>query len=146
MKNPVAKHMRTFNRPSIQKDKKKALKRGERKHKGSFSPSFCDILPLWEILLISLGLTDMAYRIKHNPTGMYCCPVRKVRNPAGSGFVKSNLSKTGKIYATLGHAKSGLHSYLGFIYDPYSTPPHGKHREYGIVSYPSMIDLDIEEV
>lgn len=33
MKNPVAKHMR-INRASVQKDRKKDLKRGYRKHKG----------------------------------------------------------------------------------------------------------------
>lgn len=32
--NPVAKHMNTFNRAATHKDRKKAAKRGERKHKG----------------------------------------------------------------------------------------------------------------
>jgi len=33
--NPVAKHMNTFNKSSTQKDKKKAFKKGDVKHKGS---------------------------------------------------------------------------------------------------------------
>lgn len=34
MKNPVAKHARTFNTACVQVDRKKALKRGKTKHKG----------------------------------------------------------------------------------------------------------------
>lgn len=30
--NPVAKHARTFNRSTVQQDKKKAMKRGYHKH------------------------------------------------------------------------------------------------------------------
>ena len=36
--NPVAKHARKFNRAKIYKDRKKALKRGERKHKQKSYP------------------------------------------------------------------------------------------------------------
>jgi hypothetical protein len=32
--NPVAKHCRTFNKATVQRDRKKAAKRGARKHKG----------------------------------------------------------------------------------------------------------------
>ena len=34
--NPVAKHAHKFNKSAVHKDKKKALKKGERKHKGSY--------------------------------------------------------------------------------------------------------------
>jgi hypothetical protein len=33
MKNPVAKHLRTFNKSNVMKDKKKAEKSGDTKHK-----------------------------------------------------------------------------------------------------------------
>ena len=33
MRNPVAKHCRTFNKATVQKDRKKALKAGKRKHR-----------------------------------------------------------------------------------------------------------------
>ncbi|KKL83507.1 hypothetical protein LCGC14_1974040 [marine sediment metagenome] len=46
------------------------------------------------------------WRIKHVPTGFYYCPVRRInskcKNQCGIGhtqLVRSNLSKTGKIYA-----------------------------------------------
>lgn len=35
--NPVAKHCRTFNKATVQRDRKKAAKRGHRKHKGSYA-------------------------------------------------------------------------------------------------------------
>lgn len=46
------------------------------------------------------------YRILHVPTGMYFCPSREVRVKLPDGnvyqqagcYVKSNLSKTGKVY------------------------------------------------
>lgn len=40
------------------------------------------------------------YRMKHKPSGMYFCPSRelKVRDGENWGYVKSNLSKDGKIY------------------------------------------------
>jgi hypothetical protein len=31
--NPVAKHCRTFNKATVQRDRKKAAKRGDRKHR-----------------------------------------------------------------------------------------------------------------
>jgi len=34
--NPVAKHSRKFNRAATHSDRKKALKRGARKHKGEW--------------------------------------------------------------------------------------------------------------
>ena len=34
--NPVAKYMRTFNKATVQRDRKKALKKGDRKHKGRY--------------------------------------------------------------------------------------------------------------
>ena len=36
MNNPVAKHMRKFNLATTQVDRKKASKRGHRKHKGDW--------------------------------------------------------------------------------------------------------------
>lgn len=33
-RNPVAKHSRTFNKSTVQRDKKKDIKRGKIKHKG----------------------------------------------------------------------------------------------------------------
>ncbi|MBV1870384.1 MAG: hypothetical protein KUG76_05695 [Gammaproteobacteria bacterium] len=36
--NPVAKHARTFSRSATFMDRKKALKRGSRKHKGKGYP------------------------------------------------------------------------------------------------------------
>jgi hypothetical protein len=39
----------------------------------------------------------MSYQILHKPTGLFYCPSRKVKNRAGA-YVKSNLSKKGKIY------------------------------------------------
>jgi|TARA_B100000745_G_scaffold30985_1_gene19518 hypothetical protein len=33
--NPVAKHMRTFNKCAVQTDRKKSLKKGYNKHKGN---------------------------------------------------------------------------------------------------------------
>lgn len=44
-----------------------------------------------------------AYRMKHLPTGLYLCPCREVKiklDNGSTGFVKTNLSKTGKLYAT----------------------------------------------
>ncbi len=35
MKNPVAKFSNRVNRPATHKDRKKAAKRGERKHRGN---------------------------------------------------------------------------------------------------------------
>lgn len=35
--NPVAKHCRTFNKATVQRDRKKAAKRGARKHKGAWA-------------------------------------------------------------------------------------------------------------
>jgi hypothetical protein len=35
MRNPVAKNLNRFNKPATHKDRKKADKRGERKHKGA---------------------------------------------------------------------------------------------------------------
>lgn len=32
-RNPVARHCRTFNRAAVQQDRRKAAKRGERKHR-----------------------------------------------------------------------------------------------------------------
>lgn len=43
------------------------------------------------------------YRLKHVPSGMYYVPSRKVAKKDESGrtwYVKSNLSKKGKIYPT----------------------------------------------
>ena len=34
MNNPVAKHARKFNKAAVMVDRKKAVKRGKRKHKG----------------------------------------------------------------------------------------------------------------
>lgn len=36
MNNPVAKHCRTYNKATVQKDRKKASKKGYRKHKGAW--------------------------------------------------------------------------------------------------------------
>ena len=36
MKNPVAKYARKFNKSSVMKDRKKAMKKGDRKHKGTY--------------------------------------------------------------------------------------------------------------
>lgn len=51
-----------------------------------------------------------AYRLKHKPTGLYYIPSRdvKVKTPDGFvDFVKSNLSKKGKIYFSTGKGKGG---------------------------------------
>ena len=44
--NLVAKHMNKYNKPAVQKDRKKALKRGELKHKKSIGENaeFLDLL------------------------------------------------------------------------------------------------------
>jgi hypothetical protein len=34
MNNPVAKHAKKFNKSAVHKDRKKAQKKGDRKHKG----------------------------------------------------------------------------------------------------------------
>lgn len=43
-----------------------------------------------------------AYRMKHVPSGLYYCPSRDARvnfiNHEGSAYVKTNLSKRGKVY------------------------------------------------
>lgn len=39
-----------------------------------------------------------AYRIKYLPDGLYYCPSRLVKSPHHNFKIKSNLSKTGKIY------------------------------------------------
>ena len=36
MKNPVAKYARKFNKSNVMKDRKKAMKKGDRKHKGTY--------------------------------------------------------------------------------------------------------------
>jgi len=39
------------------------------------------------------------YRIRHIPSGLYYCPARHVKVPNQEyGWIKSNLSKTGKLY------------------------------------------------
>jgi hypothetical protein len=53
------------------------------------------------------------YKIKHKNTGLFFIPSRHIRNPKGhlSGenqYIKSNWSKTGKIYATKGRANSAI--------------------------------------
>lgn len=40
------------------------------------------------------------FRLKHKRTGLYYIPLRLVRAPNHDGWVKSNLSKTGKVYFT----------------------------------------------
>jgi hypothetical protein len=41
----------------------------------------------------------MMYRLKHVPSGLYFVPSREIVDPAQKyTYVKSNLSKTGKVY------------------------------------------------
>lgn len=59
----------------------------------------------------------MPYRIKHKKSGLYYCPSRRVWRKFESGekgYVRSNLSKTGKIYhsATLKWLQYGYYSHL----------------------------------
>lgn len=65
----------------------------------------------------------MAYRLKHIPSGLYYTPSRDVvvrspqtACPAGVPWrIKSNLSKTGKLYLT--EAKAGAAKNNGSFYD-----------------------------
>jgi hypothetical protein len=55
-----------------------------------------------------------AYRIKHLPTGLYFCPSRHIK--VGDGYVKSNLSRTGKAYLkkpTLRFLGDTVYNHLG---------------------------------
>jgi hypothetical protein len=63
------------------------------------------------------------YRIKHTPSGMYFCPSREVKIKLADGsiyqqngfYVKSNLSKNGKIYVRwprLGQIGSSYYTHL----------------------------------
>ena len=54
------------------------------------------------------------YRIRHKETGLYFCPSRRIYNKKYKGYVKSNLSKSGKIY----HSKPSVAWYRTY-YNPY---------------------------
>lgn len=61
----------------------------------------------------------MAYRLKHLPTGLYYTPSRDVAVRSKDGItrwrIKSNLSKTGKLYLT--EAQAGAAKNCGTFYD-----------------------------
>jgi hypothetical protein len=40
------------------------------------------------------------YKLLHKPTGLYLCPARLIKSSIDDKYVKSNLSKDGKIYHT----------------------------------------------
>jgi hypothetical protein len=63
------------------------------------------------------------YKILHKPTGLYFCPTREVKakwtrpedGRTFSNYVKSNLSKTGKVYTkrpTLKYIREGAWTHL----------------------------------
>ncbi len=55
------------------------------------------------------------FRLKHIPTGLYYCPSRKIK--VEGWYIKSNLSKTGKIYAvrpSLKHIGNRFYSHLSY--------------------------------
>lgn len=56
------------------------------------------------------------YRIKHLPTGLYFTPSRHIK--VGDGYVKSNLSRTGKLYLR----KPTLRFLDGTFYNHLGTP------------------------
>jgi hypothetical protein len=61
------------------------------------------------------------YRIKHVPTGLYFIPSRKVKVTQGVDwtYVKSNLSKSGKVYAkkpSLKFLDDLYYSHIGLVW------------------------------
>jgi hypothetical protein len=70
----------------------------------------------------------MMYRIKHVPSGRYFIPSRHIIDPAKAyNHVKSNLSKTGKVY----HRKPTMPK--GTIYD--TSKPKRTDARYSEESY-----------
>jgi hypothetical protein len=64
----------------------------------------------------------VAYRILHKPTGLFYCPSREIKakildhhGETRERYVKSNLSKTGKVYLkrpTLKHIGSIIYTHM----------------------------------
>ena len=68
------------------------------------------------------------YKLLHKPTGLYFCPSREVKGHwtrpddgrEFSNYVKSNLSKTGKVYhnrPSFKYIGNGFHSHLNVMPD-----------------------------
>jgi hypothetical protein len=55
------------------------------------------------------------YKIKHNPTGLFYQPSSSIKRK-GIGYCKTNLSKKGKVYPSLGHTQSALKHILHYGY------------------------------
>lgn len=93
-----------------------------------------------------------AYRLKHIPTGLYFRPSTEVivKLPNGSwGYVKTNLSKTGKIYAKQPTIKWVGSVYYNHVYNRERMVAYGassvwKHRNEVFATIPS--EWEVEEV
>ena len=81
------------------------------------------------------------FRIKHIPTGMYYCPNRhiQIRHNGEKKYVKSNLSKKGKIY----QKKPSL-SWIGHVYYNHLTGSMNGFDE--PISHFNEEEWEIEEV
>jgi hypothetical protein len=65
----------------------------------------------------------IVYRMKHLPTGLYYCPSREIQVETDKGrkYVKSNLSKKGKVYVNKPSVK-----YIGDKFYDHTLPPPEK--------------------
>lgn len=73
------------------------------------------------------------YRMKHLPTGLYYIPSRKVKVTSVSdwSFVKSNLSKRGKVYAkkpSLKFLGDRYYSHINLTWVPENNYPENIYR------------------
>jgi hypothetical protein len=72
------------------------------------------------------------FRLKHVPTGLYFCPSREIK--VEGWYIKSNLSKSGKIYA-----KRPSFKYVGNIF--YSHLSYQMKNTHSVVPLPENISL-----
>ncbi len=87
----------------------------------------------------------MAYRLKHKPTGFYYIPSRRVKDRIEHGYIKSNLSKTGKTYYSESNARIALGCIGNSIADHIS--PDAKKGRWGGTRYSetSVDDWELEK-
>ena len=65
----------------------------------------------------------VVYKIRHKETGLFFCPSRKIK-AANGRYVKSNLSKTGKIYHNMPSLAWCQHYRSHFHIQPYKESTH----------------------
>ena len=72
------------------------------------------------------------FRLKHVPTGLYFCPSREMK--VEGWYIKSNLSKSGKIYA-----KRPSFKYVGNMF--YSHLSYEMTKRFSVTPMPENIPL-----